>query len=90
MPAHVWTLSWFDPAKEHLVGTEDFPRLSDSEVAQILAVALDDVLGGEFPIDRTRADRFQRSTGYLMQVGLFDYFLGATASPQDPRPSSID
>jgi hypothetical protein len=87
MSAHVWTLSWFDPETERLVGSDDFPLLSDPEVAQILAVSIDDVLWGEFPIDETRADRFRVSTGHLAQVDLFDYFIGATASSS--KPSSL-
>jgi hypothetical protein len=90
MHAHVWTLSWFDPVKEHLIGSKDFPHLSDPEVAQILAVADEDVLSGEFPMDETRADRFHLSTGHVMHVDRFDYFLGATASSPGPRPSPID
>jgi hypothetical protein len=79
VPAHVWTLSWFDRVEDHLVGSEDFPLLSDAEVARILAVSPDDVWGGEFPIDATRAARFRMSTGYRVDVDQFDYFLGATA-----------
>ena len=86
MPAHVWTLSWFDPAKENLVGNKDFPLLSDHEAAEILAVSVDDALSGEFAIDEMRADRFRSSTGYIMQLSLFDYFLGATTSSQFPLP----
>jgi hypothetical protein len=52
----VWTLSWFDPVKEHLIGSEHFPQLSDLEVAQLLVVAAEDVLSGEFPMDELAVD----------------------------------
>ena len=90
MATHVWTLSWFDPVEDHLIGSEDFPLLSDREVAKILAVAVGDVLSGEFPMDQTRADRFRVSTGHAIQLERFDYFLGATASSPSPRPLPID
>lgn len=78
----MWTLSWFDPVEEHLVGSEDFLLLSDPEVAQILAVSVNEALGGEFPMDQARADRFRTATGYIVHIDLFDYFLGASASSQ--------
>jgi hypothetical protein len=90
MPGHVWTLSWFDPVKNHLIGSEDFPLLSDRAVAQVLGVAVGDVLSGEFPMDGTRAARFRIATGYPIHVDRFDYFLGATATSPDPRPMPID
>jgi hypothetical protein len=83
MSAYVWTLSWFDPDTEHLVGEQEFISLSDLDVAQILALPADQevLLSGEFPIDDVRAARFNAATGYVLQLALFHYFLGATATP---------
>jgi hypothetical protein len=83
MSAHVWTLSWFDPDSERLVGEEDFISLSDLDVAQILAIPADRevLLNCGFPIDEVTAASFNAVTGYVFQLARFHYFLGATATP---------
>jgi len=53
MTAYVWTLAWFDPDTERLVGEKVFGALSDLEVTQILAMTTDEVLAGEFEAGRT-------------------------------------
>jgi hypothetical protein len=75
--AYVWMLSWFDRKTESLVGERTFEALSDALVAQILAVPVDEILGGEWPIDADRSRRLEIAAAFTPDVAKYDYFLGA-------------
>jgi hypothetical protein len=82
MVKHTWTLSWFNSATERLVGETTLDGLSDEVVVKILAVPLDEILAGEFPLDADRAERLHLTTGHHTALDRFEYFLGATAVQQ--------
>lgn len=79
MPKYSWTLSWFDPKTEKLVGEVEIKSLSGFMAAKVLGVPEDQILGGEFPIDSARAERLEAATGRHSEIDQYDYFLGATA-----------
>ena len=79
MKRHVWTLSWFDPRTDRLVGEATFEALSDDTVAEILGVPVEQILDGEFVVDSQRARRFTAVTGHSPLLDEYDYFIGATA-----------
>ena len=78
---HLWMLYRFDRGTESLAGEKTFEALSDDLVAHILAVPADQVLGGEWPIDSSRAGRLAVVAGFTPDLTKYDYFLGAIQPP---------
>jgi len=72
-----WELEWFDKKDEKLSGSIFLKDFGEEDMRPVLLVDDQSLCGGHYPIDEDRAARLPRLTDIMIDLGKYDYFLGA-------------
>ncbi|MER9139862.1 cloacin immunity family protein [Mesorhizobium sp. M0830] len=72
-----WELEWFDKKDEKLAGRIFLNDFSEEDMRPVLLVDDPSLCGGYYPIDEARSARLRELSDVMIDVGRYDYFLGA-------------
>jgi hypothetical protein len=73
-----WELEWFDKKDGELRGSTFLKDFGEEDMRPVLLVDDQSVCGGAYPLDEARAARLQELVDIQIDLGKYDYFLGAT------------
>jgi hypothetical protein len=72
-----WELEWFDKEDEKLAGHTFLEPFGEEDMRPVLLVDDPSLCGGYYPIDEARAARLRELADVTVDLGRYDYFLGA-------------
>ncbi|RWM16675.1 MAG: hypothetical protein E5X53_20900 [Mesorhizobium sp.] len=85
-----WELEWFDKKGERLSGSILLKNFGEEDMRPVLVVDDQSLCGGYYPIDEARAARLLELTDIAIDLGKYDYFLGAADTGLTEADRSID